>query len=451
MTDRKRFIQFLIFETVFWFAAAALFNAWQYTGGVAICVLFAIWFLSARTPERRFLVLLSGLPFQAIIKVSPSLPSATIALYFLFILFYLLDHKFMVKRKNVIAVMILIFLNLIGYVRYQADFSNIFSGLLMVVFAACAIEMFAHTDRPIALFEQSLSVLAVSLLVDIYSVSVFPQLPYYILLRKQLILDRLGRFCALNGDPNYYGQLILVAIGLLISLFILNCRGRRYRKGFLYAIVAIVLSVNGLRSISKGYVIGLASLLVLTIWFLIMENKSAKQKPYWFALFLLVGMFASTTLARSYVMPILSKRTETDFFSGRLDIWKSYLNLFSDHLEIVFSGSGFFNTHPYMKATMGVSKAAHNLFIEVLGDVGLIGVITVGSLWSCAVSKLKMLGDTVASLFFWGFLITSLGLSASANDLIYYVIPLFSALFTSSEYLEYINCSAAPKIIDMKK
>lgn len=436
MKDRKRFMHFLIFETLFWFAAAAIFYAWQYTGGVIICILYIIWFLYARTLEHRFLVMLSGLPFQAIIKVSASLPSASVVLYFLFVFFYLMEHDFAVKRKNVIAVMVLIFLNLIGYLRFQASFSNLFSGFLMVVFAACAIEMFSHTEKSNELFGQSLWVFSVSMLVDIFSVSVFPRLPYMILLRKQLLLDRLNRFCALNGDPNYYGQLVLVAIGFLISFCILNIRGKKYRNGLFSAVAAIVLSANGIRSISKGYVIGLVALLVLSVWFLVMENKSAKQRPFWFVLFLLIGIIITAVFVRSYIMPLLSKRTDADFFSGRLDIWKSYLRMFSEHFEIVFLGSGFFNTHPLMKAMMGVTKAAHNLYIEVLGDMGLIGILSVGVLWSGAASKVKMLSRSVTSLYFWGFLITSLSLSASANDLIYFVVPLFSALFTSDEYLD---------------
>ena len=439
MLDRKRFFLFLIFDAFFWFAAAALFHAWQYSGGIIICIVFVIWFLLQKTIEERFVVLLSGLPFQAITKISSGLPSVAVVLYLLFVIFYLREQGFVAKRRNVLSLLVLVFLNLIGLLCYQASLSKMFSGFLMVIFSTCAIGMFSRTENPINLFEQAFWTLVVSAFIDIYSVSVFPRLPYLIELRKQQMLDRLGRFCALNGDPNYYGQLLLVVIGFLITMCILRARKRKYRSSLLCAVGAVLLSVNGMRAISKGFVIGLTFLLVMTIWFLMMENRPAHQKVYWFFAFLVLGLGVSIVLGRDVVMPLFAKRTEADLFTGRLDIWRSYLKLFSDRPEIIFWGSGFFNTHPFMKVSMGVTKAAHNLFIEVLGDMGLIGIIAVGFLWSGAVSKWKMLTKSVTSLFFWGFLLTSLTLSASANDLIFFVVPLFSALMSSSEYLEYMN------------
>ena len=434
MTDRKQFIKFLIFEILFWFGMTVLFNAQQYTAGLIICVLFAIWFMSMKDQETRFLVLLSGLPFQAITKLSDSTPSIAVVLYLVFVVLYLIKSGFNFGWKTIMPVLLLVILNLAACWRFEAQATSIVSGVLMIVFAAAAIEMLQSTKDKISMYVKCAWVFGVAMVVDTYAALIFPNLPYYIGYNKQVLLDRVGRFCALNGDPNYYGQLITIAVGFMIALMILYGQSKQYWLAVISFVVATDLTIMGITSLSKGYSIGIAVVLLMTLWFLIMEGRKARKKILRFVVFLIVGAVALILIYTYIINPVVTSRSNVDLFTGRLDVWGNYLRMFSEKPSVIFFGMGLNNSWIQIIDYTGNLKAAHNLYIETIGDIGLIGLGFVVTLWLKAFKKGRSLIDDVTSLFLWGFLVTSFGLSASANDIMYFVVPIFSIVFPACDY-----------------
>lgn len=436
MTERRKFTFFIGFVIVFWLFATMLFNSLQYRGGVVISFLFLVWFLLTRSYDYRFLVLLSGLPFQAITKLSADTPSIAVVLYLLFIIAQLSDNRFIVSSMIAIPSFILFLLQINGLVQYNLSVMSIISGFLSIFFSVAAMIAFKKVDNKYELYQKCTWTFALVILVDIYSTVLFPRLPYYILNDKQVILDRIGRFCALNGDPNYYGQLIVVAIALLISNLFLYAKEKRIILSILCGVLSVVLAINGMRSLSKGYVVGLAAVLLFVVWFFIMEGKPTRQKPLWFIIFVVLGLVAALVLSDRLIMPMVASRAETDLFTGRIDIWKNYIRMFKDHLDVVLFGAGFSNSPNLIRYYMGNAEAAHNLYIELLGNLGIIGLIMVFYIWAPAFRKWKELLNNMSSLFFWGFVVTSMSLSASANDLMYFVFPMVTIVFSTSDYLK---------------
>ena len=65
-------------------------------------------------------------------------------------------------------------------------------------------------------------------------------------------------------------------------------------------------------------------------------------------------------------------------------------------------------------------------------------------LWSGIYKVIKSLFSNSLTLFLWGFLITSISLSASANDVMYFVVPISVLVFSKNltndvEDIEYIE------------
>ena len=442
--NSSHFIRFLIVLSVFWAAIVTLFNYRQYSLGYVICGSFILLYFFTHDIEDKFLVLLSGLPFQAITKFAVGTPSISVFLYFAFIVECIYLKRFSIKNKQLVSIFGLLFLQIISALRYDLQLKSVVSTFLVIIFAAYAMELFEKCSEPMKLFEKCAWVYIITMLINIYSVSVFPNLPYYILLNKQLILDRIGRFCALNADPNYYGQLIMVAFGFLAGLAIMYYRNKQKKLGFLCVVLGILFAYNGSRSISKGYIVGFACTALVLVWFIIMENKPVKRKPVYFLLFIAVGVLASYLLINNLVIPTIERRSETDLFTGRLEKWQLYFDMIKNDPLIILLGTGFSNSPSVILNLTGINAAAHNLYLEALCDIGLVGMFFIALLWSGIYKVIKSLFSNSLTLFLWGFLITSISLSASANDVMYFVVPISVLVFSKNltndvEDIEYIE------------
>lgn len=431
MTNKKELRKFIIIEVLFWMLATLIFNSAQYRGGIVISILFFTWFILSRDSETQFLVLLSGLPFQAITKVSESLPSTAVLMYLLYVMVRLYKSRFFVPRHVAIPTVVLGILQIYGLIRYNLEVFKIVSGFLVIFFAVAALEDFKEIENKNEFYQKCAWVFVIAMIIDIFSVSIFPGLPYYILHDQQRVLDRIGRFCALNGDPNYYGQLIVVAVCFITSILVRYIKEKRYLLVITCVVIALVLSINGFRSLSKGYAFGLAASLFLVVWFLLMEGKPAKQKLLWFAIFIIFGGISAVFLVNRIIMPMITLRSDADLFTGRLDIWSAYFQMLEDHFDVVFFGAGFSNSPTLLRPYIGYAEAAHNLYIEVFGDLGITGIAMMFLIWMQALKNWRALFNNITSLFIWGFAVTSMSLSASSFDVMYFLVPIYSLICAS--------------------
>lgn len=422
-------IKFQASCVIFWLLACALFNYLQYTGGIIISLLFIVRYFTLEKQDR-FAFIFSGLPFQALNKVRDGLPSTVILVYAIFIASYIIYQKYQVKRKDVGCLVVILILQTIAMVRFDAGIVSIISAILSIIFARIALYNLLDYENIENMYCKCAWAFSIAVVIDVVASSyLFPRLPYYVYFEKTTLMATVSRFSGLNGDPNYYGQLIIIAISFMIAL------SRYYlkRKEIVYSIIClggvIFLSISGLNSGSKGYAVSLSFILVMAMYFIFTEGKKPLAKIIAFSFFVIVGSFISVIMYNYVVVPMIASRTNTDLFTGRLEIWASYLQLFCQDPSIIFLGTGFTNGLNVVKSIFGEAEASHNLYIEILGDVGIIGIVTLMRYWSSAFFNIKNLFNNITTLFVWGFLVSSFSLSASANDVIYFIIPIMGITF----------------------
>lgn len=425
-------IRFQISCVLFWLASCTLFNYFRYNGGIIIAGLLVLRYLTINQ-EQKFLFILSGLPFQAINKIREGLPSTVIVLYMLYIADYFLRRKMFIKRRDVNCLIVVLLLQILAVIRFDASGISIISALVSIVFAKTAIDTLLGINAKKKMYFECAWVFSLAVLVDVLCASyLFPNLPYSIYYEKTMLMASVSRFSGLNGDPNYYGQLIILAISFLITLAFMYLKTRKFKLSLICIVSLIYLSFAGLKSGSKGYAVSLSIIFLLALYFILTEGKKATSKIKYFGLFLLIGYILGVFMYNYVLVPIIESRVNTDLFTGRLEIWASYMQLFKQDPTIIILGTGFNNGLNVIKDIFGKAEASHNLYIEILGDLGMIGIVTLLLFWRHATAMIGNLIKNLSTLFVWGFLVSSLSLSASANDVLYFIVPILVLTFEIS-------------------
>ncbi len=160
---------------------------------------------------------------------------------------------------------------------------------------------------------------------------------------------------------------------------------------FLYALIAALAFYSVLKTGSRGGLIGvLAGLLV----YILIGIKSIKAKTA-------VVLCAVLTVFVFYaaVMPNLPADVQSrysiaavreDGGSGRFEIWTFLIDYTMQRPERMIRGSGVLSTQDIMYAAGLKNGVAHNAFIQILNDEGLIGLILfLAVIISCLVRTVK--------------------------------------------------------------
>lgn len=168
-----------------------------------------------------------------------------------------------------------------------------------------------------------------------------------------------GRYTGLFSNSNYAG--LVSAMGVALGIYFL--RGSRYQIAVLVSIVILVIGL--IMSGSRG------SLLAVIIGALFALFSQINRSTI-FRLFLFISV-------AGVVFVVLKPEALSDFFSsfvrtsgydvssGRLDIFRSVLEVF-ENSPIV--GSGFRTTELIQEGL-----TAHNLYLSVLAETGLLGAV----------------------------------------------------------------------------
>ena len=243
---------------------------------------------------------------------------------------------------------------------------------------------------------------------------------------KQTILMSINRFSGLNAYPNYYIQLVLVAICLLIATLLVKQKNTRW----IGLLLCLFLIMSGFRSISKSYALSMIVIVAASFVYFIHSIKGntfkeSIKKLLLSAVIFSVGIVSLLVVVEKFVIPVFEMRSETrDILTGRGDIWQDYLQLILIKPEILSIGVGFSNDANILGKELDVYMAPHNIYLELVVGCGLIGVLLLFLLFRELFSDLK---DTIKSpyfLFLILFLFTSFGLSLSSNDAFFILVPL---------------------------
>lgn len=175
-------------------------------------------------------------------------------------------------------------------------------------------------------------------------------------------IGRVKRFSGLNVDPNYY------SIGVLLSILILFISLMKTDKRYLLlrVFLFILFSIFGILTISKSFFVCYCSIIIFVA--LCNVKKNLKVVLVVFALFL--GFIAINPFG---ILDNISARFGKfdDFNSmttGRYDIWIMYFERINSSEIGLLLGCG-------ADARYVNGRAAHNMYIETIYKVGVIGLL----------------------------------------------------------------------------
>jgi len=180
------------------------------------------------------------------------------------------------------------------------------------------------------------------------------------------------RFAAQGFDPNDLGLLLAVGIPLA-SLFMLEQDGKRIQlPNLLYLLYPFAALTAIILTASRGAL--LASAIALTAPIASVCRRSLTLKIIYLAsaaigiYMLTVFMPASSWQRLSTAVPELARGS----LNNRLVIWSAGLGVFTQH-PLVGVGIGAFTTT--IETSLGQVAAAHNAFISIAVETGLVGLV----------------------------------------------------------------------------
>jgi len=273
------------------------------------------------------------------------------------------------------------------YLIFRNNGADIRRTISFLIYLLFPIALYYFEKKNIS-FEKILRVLAIGLIVS--SVAALPcffsedygtNLYQYAGLEKILYSFisvnnynfRIYRFSGLAFDPNYYSYFGLSVIGMLMAMYLTE-------KDKINIILAAILSVLVLLTLSKMLVVLLAILLVVFLAMLVKTRKSNLTNILFISC--MVIFIVLLTLGPSIITIFISRFDEGQSFdfestlnsllTGRFDIWKEFVKMLFANPFILFFGSGVgssFNTIAFE------GYGAHNSLLETISTMGIVGLI----------------------------------------------------------------------------
>ena len=227
------------------------------------------------------------------------------------------------------------------------------------------------------------------------------------------------RFSGLQGNPNYYTLDIVAALSAIIVLVYY-----KKEKTVLLAICLIALSVFGLMSVSKSFL--LTWILLLVCWF-VLSIRQGFGKLFGSILVVTIGAMIVYYFAYDYINAFLfrfaadNSGTLDSITTGRTELWSLYLDEIFNNIRILLFGNGL-NT---MIETLG--KGAHNTYLEALFNLGIVGsTILIISICIC-MNRVKFKGVVWIPVMMLMIRMFAIGILTYDNLWFYISIPLMLA------------------------
>ena len=187
------------------------------------------------------------------------------------------------------------------------------------------------------------------------------------------------------GDPNFYGQFLIVLVPLAIHCVIFE-KKRWLRLLAAWSLVVCVLSI--IFTFSRGAALGLA----LVIGLMLLHYR---PKPVALLLLIILGVLALRAAPEKYLNRLLTIKdiipgfndnlTAEVSFGGRASEALVAYYMFRDH-PLLGVGLNNYNSHYQQYSRyLGLdprreARSAHSLYLEILAETGLVGLLAFGLL-----------------------------------------------------------------------
>jgi len=185
------------------------------------------------------------------------------------------------------------------------------------------------------------------------------------------------RFTGLDLDPNYFSLQILIAIACLVVLYYYN-----NKLEVTPIVLILILSIFGVFTYSKMFIITLITLILLTFIMFIKNNVKTAIK---FASFIVVMVSVSLfffyeRLFEIYWVRFFGAGTSTDAITtGRVSSWNMFATEILQSTKIVVFGAGF-------GTSFSTAKMAHTMYLSTPYYLGVLG-ITLALLYIFSLNK----------------------------------------------------------------
>lgn len=166
------------------------------------------------------------------------------------------------------------------------------------------------------------------------------------------------RFSGIFNDPNYFAIPVTLCVVVLLSLLMSDRSAARGR----WLLVFGVVSMLGFATISKSFFLVYFPVVLLNAFF----TRSEKKLLRLIVVFtILIAVLAWDPLG--LLDGILARFESTDLTTGRTQIWGYYITAIEESVSTLLWGYGA--NAPYVR------RPAHNMYIETVYYLGLIGTI----------------------------------------------------------------------------
>lgn len=417
---------FTIFILCFWLIFCMAFDFYTYPAGLALSVVICLIYIFLPL-EKQWLFALSALPFMGVFKISASMFSTSIFLYLIFVVKgfvkgYRLSRKFLGRFILLFTIQTLLL------VLYRQSMTSLISLSVNLLFMIQTCNMFENIEKSGEMFRGAAFIYIMSVSLMTFLSKIFTNMTHVVQNGRDTSLWLDGaltsRFSGIAGDPNYYTQLILISIALAVGVLIV------YKTGIIQKLIfvgcSIYLLICGVMTYSKSFYITLALLLILVLFYVYKRNVNHSSVLAILILITPLIVFGVYIFIMNFVVPGVLQRVNStvDLTSGRAEIWKCYAKLLWSKPHILLLGAGTGNARNMITSCYGKAEASHNAAIEIISDMGIIGCRLLYDMFKSALAKLKSEIGSPLVLYFFMFLITSMSLSFSSYDTVYFAIPM---------------------------
>lgn len=412
-------IRLFIILVIFYSIEVYLISRFGYlASGIAFLILLLPCYIFAEL-ENKYRIILFSLPFAAIIKINASWPSFLLLLMVILIVDYYLKTRGKISITGISIIILFCISQLMTIHIYNAEFYGILSFIFNIVFMITMFEYFSNKYNESKMSTYT-SYYILGVLASIVLAFIFPGVTYYLDYSDALILSQIGRFSGLNVDPNYYSQIVLVALAFILT----NIKNEKLT--FKLSSIFIFLSYSGLLSKSKSFIITYTLLILIFFSYRYFDVNRKKIRNFLSELLLIIIVLMMLIIfINSIMIPLFEERTDSrDFSNGRLEIFEKYYDMIKNEPQILLIGLGASNSEKYIAKYIGKNKASHNVYIELISDTGILGIILIIILFKTYFGKNKLKLNNINILFIYPIMITSFALSMSSNDLLYAILPL---------------------------
>lgn len=359
----------ILFLTVCLFEVAWLLAA-QVIGSSAILIACLAFFLGlcvwAAVHGMVMPVLLFFLPFAPLLKLQPGANSFfTVALVAVYLVYLVLGSK-NINVNHFIPALIIIAMALVvkTFNNYAVDdgFILFSASLLLIPFLT------READGKYDFYWLTLF-FAIGIAIGALSaqyLSGYPTITRYIETHSLLgTLRRSGYY----GDPNFYSAHITAVLGGVLVLLL-----TKLKKAKIVALIvtAMVMFYCGFMSVSKTFLLVTACLLLFWGVAIIFQRGKLSEKfmvilTFGVGVVFLLSSTVFTDLVDMFVSRFLMDNNMSDFTTRRTDLWKQYMDAFSEQPSLLIFGQG-------ITRVLVNDRSSHNTIIQSVFQFGLVGI-----------------------------------------------------------------------------